>query len=117
MLQILDHHVQQVIHVAGQCVAGHHFVPAPHAVAEMLDAGRVVLLQLHTHEGLQPQPDGLGVDAGGIPGDDPRRLESLDPAQACRRRQVHLAGNVGIGGATVALQQGQQAQVGAVEGG
>ncbi len=115
MLQVLDVDVQQVVHVAGQGMAGDDFVPFLHAGDEVLDAVGTVLLQLHPDEGLQAQAQRLRVQPGGVAGDHAGRFQPLDAAQAGRGRQVHPAGQLGVGGAAVLLQQGQQAQIGAVQ--
>src|SRR5690606_9723306 len=115
VLQVLDVDVQQVVHVAGQGMAGHHLLPVLHMGDEAVDAGRAVLLQLHPDEGLQAQAQRARVQARAVAGDHPGGLQPLDPAQAGRGAEVHPRRQFGIGGAAFLLQQGQQAQVGAVE--
>ena len=73
------------------------------------------LVQLHPHERLQAQAQPLRIDFGAVAGDHPVALQPLHPAQAGRRRQVHALGQLGVGQAAVALQLGEQRQVGAVE--
>ena len=107
--------MQQVIHVAGQRVAGDHFIPAVDVLDETLDRFRLVLAQLHTHESLQAQANRLRIDLRRVAGDDLVRFQPLQPAQARRWRQADPLGQLGIGDAALALQDGEQAQVGAVE--
>jgi len=69
---------------------------------------------------LQPDEDGQAksglnpADVRAVPGDDPAGLQRLDPAQAGRRRQRDLLGQVDIGDAAVPLQDGKDGPVGAV---
>ena len=105
MLQVLHDHLQQVIHVAGQGMAGDDLVPAVHSFDEAVQALLAVLFQLYADEGLQAQANPLGIDQGRIALDDTRGFQPLDPAQAGRRLQVHLGGDIGLGGAPVLLQE------------
>jgi len=107
--------VQQVVHVAGERVAGHHLVPLHHAVGEHADGVLVVFLQLHADEGLQAQADLTRFKAGPIPGDHALAFQPLDPPQAGRRGQIHPGGELGVGGTPVLLDFSQQAQIRAVE--
>ena len=114
MLEVGHHHVQQVVHVAGERVAGHHLVPAAHGLGEARHAGAAVLLQLHAHEGLQAEADRSRVDARRVAADRAGLFQALQAAQAGGGRQVHPLGEFGIGQAPFALQGGEDAAVGAV---
>src|SRR5690606_26062353 len=116
MLQVAHRHVQQVVHVAGQRMAGDHLVPAVDAVAERRDRSAVVVVQLHAHEGLQPQAEPLGLEQRPVSGDHALALEPLHPAQAGRRRQLHAFRQLGVGLPARALQLGKDEPVGPVEG-
>src|SRR5699024_7461669 len=97
VLQVADVDVQQVVHVAGQGVAGGNLVPAVDAFDEGFHGGAVVLFQLHAHESLQVQTHGDSIDAGGIAGDDALALQPLHAAQTGRGGQVHFFRQLGIG--------------------
>jgi len=84
VLQVTHVDVQQVVHVAGQCMAGHHFIPALHAVHEVADGGLVVLFQLHAHEGLQAQPQLARFQPRAIADDHALAFQPLQAAQAGR---------------------------------
>ena len=116
MLEVADHDVQQIIHLTGQGVAGDHLIPALHALDEVLDLGAAVLFELDADEGLQAEADRSRVDQGRVAGNHAFGLEALHTTQAGRGRQADRFGDVGIGRAPVALQQGEDAQIGAIEG-
>src|SRR5690606_14258887 len=63
----------------------------------------------------QAQPQRARIQARAIAGDHSAGLEPLDRAQAGRGAEVHPGGQFGVGRAAFPLEQGQQAQVGAVE--
>src|SRR5690606_38837103 len=107
--------LQQVVHVAGQCMAGDHLVPGGDETGEGGDGVRIVLPQLHADEGLQTEPDLLRVDLGAVAGDHPVALQPLHPAQAGRGRQVHALGEVCVGQAAVALEFVQKQQINAIQ--
>ena len=114
MIQIFHHHLQQIVHIATERVTGHHLVPALDGGAEALHVAGIVLFQLHPHEGLQAEPEPLGVQLHPVAGNHPAALQPLHPSQAGRGRQVHALGQLGIGEPAALLQLGQQLQVRAV---
>ena len=71
--------------------------------------------QLHAHERLQAQAQAFGIGLGAVAADDAFAFQPLHPAQAGGGGQVHALGQLGIGLAAVALELGEQQQVGAVE--
>ena len=115
MLQPAHHHVQQVIHVTGQGMAGHHFWPGVDLARKRVDACGVVTFQLHPHEGLQAQPQALRVHFGTITSDHAFPLQPLHPAQAGRGREMHAFGQFRMGLAGGTLQFGQQQQIDAIQ--
>src|SRR5574344_1932448 len=103
MVQVTHIDVQQVVHVAGQGMTGHHFIPQLHRIDEAGNRLAAMLGQLHAHEGLQAQADRPRLQPGDVATDDPVGFQPLHPAQAGRRRQVDPLGQLGIGGAAIAL--------------
>ena len=65
--------------------------------------------------GLQPEAEPLRIDPRGVAGDHPVPFQPLHPAQAGRGRQADPFGEVGVAQPALALEFGQQGQVGAIQ--
>src|SRR3546814_7596524 len=110
VFEVADGDLQEVIHVAGQRVAGDDFVPLVDEVGEGGDGFGVVVVELDADEGLQAQAHVLGVDLGTVAGDDAVALQALHPAQAGRGRKVDAFGQLGVGQAAAVLEFGKRSE-------
>lgn len=115
MVEVADDDVDEVVHVAGEGVAGDDFFPLVDEGGEGGDGVGVVAGQLDADEGLQAEAQAFGVDFGAVAGDHTLAFEALDAAQAGGGGEVDAFGQLGVGLAAGALEFGQQQQVGAVE--
>jgi hypothetical protein len=84
VVEILDHDLQQIVHVAGKRVTGHHLIPVGDTADETLDAGGVVPGQLQANEGLQPVAQTLWIKHGAVAGNEALGFQSLHSAQTGR---------------------------------
>ncbi|KAI1690636.1 hemolysin-III related domain-containing protein [Ditylenchus destructor] len=73
------------------------------------------LVQRHVHDGLQFEPQPLGVEHGAVAPDQPAFLQRPHPPQAGRRRQRHLLGQVLVAELAVLLQAVEDAVVDGVQ--
>lgn len=115
MVEVADDDVDEVVHVAGEGVAGDDFLPLVDEGGEGGDGFGVVAGELDADEGLEAEAEAFGVDFGAVAGDHALAFEALDPAQAGGGGEVDAFGQFGVGLAAGALEFGQQQQIGAVE--
>ncbi len=64
-----------------------------------------VRLQLHEHDHLKGQAEGLGVHASAEPGQHPGLCQALYPGERRRRCQPHPVGQLAVGESRVILEQ------------
>ena len=70
MIQILAIHMQHVIHIARQRIAGNHLRPALHRLQKALHMHAAALFQRDIDKSLQAQSQAGGVQQGDITLDD-----------------------------------------------
>jgi hypothetical protein len=70
-----------------------------------------VFVDLEPDEHRQAKAGPGPADLGAVAGDDPVRLQRLDPAQAGRRGQTHRVREVDIGDPAVPLQMGDDGTI------
>ncbi|MNT38317.1 hypothetical protein D3C72_1745030 [compost metagenome] len=120
VLHIGHHHAQQVVHLAGQRCAFHHFGPVLHALPECIHGVALMrfgaFLQAHVQVGSQAQAHFFRWHQGHIALYHPRLFQALDAAQHRAGRQAHLLANYVIGFTAVFLQAAQDGTVQLIEG-
>src|SRR3546814_19545280 len=80
VFEVADGDLQEVIHVAGQRVAGDDFVPLVDEVGQGGDGIGVVVVGLDADEGLQAKAQGPGAGPGTVAGDEDVALQEPQTA-------------------------------------
>src|SRR5690606_2372876 len=96
VFEVDHHHLQQVVHVTGEGVAGDDFVPFVHATGEVGHGGGVMVVQADADKGGQAKAQLLGIHFGAVAGDHTAALQPLHAPQAGGGRKMHALGQFGV---------------------
>jgi hypothetical protein len=116
-VDVLGHHLEQVVRFAGHGVALQHFGIPHHGALEFVEVAAPVSGQLDVDEHRHVQPELLGVEEGDLALDQPVFLHAVDAPPARRLRQLDLLGDLRRGEVGVVLQQQQNLAVDAAQRG
>ena len=110
-------HFEQEVGLARQHVALAHQRPGQHPVLEGAQVGLRLAVQADHGEGDHLEADHLLVELGEVAGDHAGLLQRAHAAQAGRRRDADLLGQLHVGDAAVGLQLLENAPIGSIEAG
>ncbi len=108
-------HLEQEVHLAGHRVRRDDFRPLLQRAAKTLDHVVGMALELDLDVGQHVLPDALGIEDRRIAADDSLLFEPPHAPRAGRGRQPDPLGEIDVAQAPVALQQLEDADVGAIQ--